>query len=185
MRVVYAVVLCALAPLLGLIAACIAFADGRPVLFTQPRLGLRREPFVIYKFRTMTNGKITRLGRWLRATGLDELPQLWNMVRGDMALVGPRPLTQADVLRLGWGGDFYALRWAVRPGLTGLAQLSPRCHRKFSWVLDRYYVHNRSWGVDACCVVRTACVPFLGKTVGKTMVKKIGSTLSKKRRASA
>ena len=96
-------------------AACLAFAplaagvaianwleDGGPALFSQPRVGQHRRSFTILKFRTMREQEVTRVGHWLRRTGIDELPQFLNVLRGEMSVVGPRPLTQADVQRLGW-----------------------------------------------------------------------------------
>src|SRR4051812_45218781 len=94
--------LIAFSPVMALIAAAIVLEDGWPVLFRQERLGRRRRPFTILKFRSMKDGRITRVGRVLRATGLDELPQFINILRGDMSAVGPRPLTESDVARLGW-----------------------------------------------------------------------------------
>ena len=126
--------LLALAPLLVLIGAGVWFTSGSPILFRQRRVGWQGEDFVLYKFRTMTvlqgaeNGlfqagsqaRVTRLGRWLRHTKLDELPQLVNVVKGDMSLVGPRPEVRH------WVDDF-AEQWAVvhtvRPGITDPASL--------------------------------------------------------------
>src|SRR5690606_2482111 len=110
--------------------------DGGPVLFTQTRVGADRTPFRIYKFRTMRDGKTTRVGRWLRATGLDELPQLVNMLLGDMSLIGPRPLTFEDVARLGWDDGRHDVRFSVRPGVIGLAQLYAGRGKRLSWFLD-------------------------------------------------
>ena len=78
------------------IGALILLDDGAPVLFPQRRVGRHRAPFTVYKLRTMRNDEVTRVGRWLRLTGLDETPQFWNVLRGEMSVVGPRPLTQAD-----------------------------------------------------------------------------------------
>ena|SRR5687767_3104147 len=90
------------APALALVSLAVLLDDGRPVLFRQPRLGYRRRRFSILKFRSMRDGRITRVGRVLRATGLDEVPQFINILRGEMSAVGPRPLTDVDVQRLGW-----------------------------------------------------------------------------------
>src|SRR6202030_2567970 len=110
-------------PAMAAIAGAIVLEDGSAVLFRQERLGRRRRPFIVLKFRSMRDGRITRVGRLLRATGLDELPQFINILRGDMSAVGPRPLTVADVTRLGWMAPRYDFRWRVLPGLTGLAQV--------------------------------------------------------------
>lgn len=124
-----------------LIAIAILTEDGRLVLFRQDRLGERRRRFTILKFRSMTrDGRITRVGRHLRGTGLDELPQFINVLRGEMSAVGPRPLVEADVVRLGWTTSCCDFRWGVPPGLTGLAQVvGPRASRA-SLFLDRRYI---------------------------------------------
>ena len=113
--------------------------DGRPVLFRQPRLGLRRRPFSILKIRTMRGGQVTRVGRVLRGTGLDEIPQFINILAGEMSAVGPRPLTEADVLRLGWNSAAFDFRWAHKPGLTGLAQIVGPASPQDALELDRTY----------------------------------------------
>src|ERR1041384_8527536 len=90
------------APVMLLVGVVIVIDDGGPVLFRQERAGYLREPFEILKFRTMREGQVTRVGRLLRATGLDELPQFFNTLLGHMSAVGPRPLTAEDISRLGW-----------------------------------------------------------------------------------
>src|SRR5260221_12330675 len=89
-------------PVMAAISAAVWWEDRGPILFRQVRLGRDRRPFTILKFRSMRDGRVTRIGRLLRGTGLDELPQFVNILRGDMSAVGPRPLTAADVERLGW-----------------------------------------------------------------------------------
>ena len=131
------------------IAAAIIIDDGGPVLFRQERVGYRRRPFEILKFRTMRDGQVTRVGRLLRATGLDELPQFVNILRGDMSAVGPRPLTANDVVRLGWSGSEFDFRWSCRPGLTGLAQLLGARADEDALVLDR--VHASGWNAALDC----------------------------------
>ena len=113
--------------------------DGRPIFFHQQRVGWRRRPFSILKIRTMRGGVITRVGRVLRATGLDELPQFVNILRGDMSAVGPRPLTDGDVQRCGWTGPEFDFRWDTRPGLTGLAQIVGSQSMQGALELDRLY----------------------------------------------
>lgn len=152
-----------LMPLGLLIAASIALDDGGPVLFTQTRLGRNRTPFRIYKFRSMRGSALTRIGRRLRATGADEIPQLLNVLRGNMSLIGPRPLTGPDVERLGWDDSAHELRWRVKPGITGLAQLYAGRGARLSWFLDRRYVEVRSAGLELRIVLLTAAIGVLGK----------------------
>jgi len=142
-----------LAPLIACVAILIAAFMGLPVLFRQQRPGLRAAPFTVYKFRTMRQGeaddaeRLTALGRWLRRLSLDELPQLWNVLRGDMSFVGPRPLL-LEYLPL--YSPEQARRHEVRPGITGWAQVNGRNAQ--SWEerlrLDVWYVEHRSFALD-------------------------------------
>jgi lipopolysaccharide/colanic/teichoic acid biosynthesis glycosyltransferase len=108
---------------------------------------------------------VTAVGKLLRDLGIDELPQLFNVLRGDMALVGPRPLTAADVRRVGWESRAFDLRWQVPPGITGAAQIAAvrRCHARTAWRLDRRYVLRRSTRTDASILAASVLVPFVGK----------------------
>ena len=108
---------------MAVVAAAILLADGRPILFRQARLGRAAAPVHDSQVPIDAERRGDRVGRVLRATGLDELPQLVNVLRGEMSAVGPRPLTEADVARLGWTTPAYDFRWSVPPGLTGLAQI--------------------------------------------------------------
>ncbi|MCC6076918.1 sugar transferase [Pseudomonas sp. GCM10022188] len=155
-----------LSPLLVLIAWQVGRRLGSPVLFRQQRPGRDGIPFVIVKFRTMRDAvdahgepladaeRLTPFGRALRATSLDELPELWNVLRGDMSLVGPRPLLM-EYLPLYSAEQFR--RHAVRPGITGLAQISGR--NGLSWEekfrLDVWYVDHRSFWLDLKILWRT------------------------------
>jgi sugar transferase EpsL len=148
-----------LAPLMAFLALAVVLALGRPVLFRQQRPGRNGELFEMLKFRTMLDGtmpdgtplpdaqRLTRFGRWLRSTSLDELPSLWSVLRGDMSLVGPRPLL---VEYLPLYNARQARRHEVRPGLTGWAQVNGR--NALSWDekfdLDIWYVDNRSFLLD-------------------------------------
>jgi lipopolysaccharide/colanic/teichoic acid biosynthesis glycosyltransferase len=152
-----------LSPVCVLIAALIKLNDGGPVFFTQERVGRLKQPFRIYKFRTMRDGWITGIGACLRATGLDELPQLVNVARGDMSLIGPRPLIAGDVARLGWDDEVHAGRFDVRPGIVGLAQLYAGRGARQSWFLDSRYVEDRSFGLDAAILALSAAICVLGK----------------------
>ncbi len=154
--------LVAFAPLMLVVAAAILLDDGRPVLFRQPRVGQRRRPFLIVKFRTMRDGRVTRVGAALRTTGLDELPQFVNMFRGDMSAVGPRPLTPDDVARLGWNDPAFDFRWGCRPGLTGMAQLlGARTHAALQF--DRLHASEWNLLLDCWVIAWSFAVNALGK----------------------
>jgi sugar transferase EpsL len=161
------VLLVLLSPLLLLLTILVALFLGRPVVFAQIRPGLHCVPFKMLKFRTMTNAvdaegellpderRLTRFGRLLRATSLDELPELWNVIRGDMSLVGPRPLL-LEYLPLYTPEQ--ARRHDVRPGVTGLAQVNGRnaisWNEKFAY--DLRYVENHSLMLDLKILALTA-----------------------------
>jgi len=148
-----------LAPLFALLALAVAVWHGRPVLFRQQRPGLHGRPFTLLKFRTMTEARdpegrllpdaerLTRLGRFLRATSLDELPELFNVLRGEMSLVGPRPLLMQYLDRY---SPEQMRRHDVLPGITGWAQVNGRnaitWEQKFA--LDLWYVDNWSLWLD-------------------------------------
>ncbi|MDN3554775.1 sugar transferase [Halomonas maura] len=156
-----------LAPLFCSLAVAVYFMIGSPVLFRQLRPGLNGSPFEIIKFRSMREAlddtgeplpdgqRLTRFGSWLRATSLDELPELWNVLKGDMSLVGPRPLCM-EYLPL--YNDEQARRHNVRPGITGWAQVNGRnrisWQRKFEF--DVWYVDNRTLLLDLRILVLTA-----------------------------
>ncbi|GAA0921536.1 sugar transferase [Virgisporangium aurantiacum] len=156
--VLAAIALAALAPVLLVVAAAVAIALGRPVLFRQNRAGRGGEPFSVLKFRSMREpdpargilsdaDRLTPFGRFLRSTSLDELPSLWNVLRGDMSIVGPRPLPVAYLPRY---SAEQARRHDVRPGITGLAQVCGR--NSLSWeekfALDVEYVEDASFALD-------------------------------------
>ena len=141
-----------------------------PFVFKQERIGLNKTRFVIYKFRTMKNGKITILGKILRKTGIDELFQLINIVIGTMNFVGPRPLTKDDIERLKWNEEPFSSRWDVKPGITGLAQLNNVCDARFSWERDKYYIENRSPKLNRKILWQSVLIPFLGKTRVKGII---------------
>ena len=160
------------APLWAIIAIAIKLGDGGPVLFRQERVGLGGRVFRALKFRSMVpdaesrtgpvqatenDPRITRAGRLLRATAMDELPQLWNIFAGDMSFVGPRPLRPGEVETRGDGQLIrldqipgYAARHSVRPGLTGLTQVyAPRdISRTSKFRLDRVYLKRASFWLD-------------------------------------
>ncbi|MFD6682251.1 sugar transferase [Micromonospora parva] len=152
-------------PVLAAVAVAVLITMGRPVLFRQARPGRHGRLFELVKFRSMTVGgedgapdgdgaRLTPFGRWLRTTSLDELPQLWNVLRGEMSLVGPRPLLPAYLNR--YTPEQFR-RHDVRPGITGLQQVYGR--NALSWderfALDVSYVRRRSFGLDLRILLRT------------------------------
>ena len=152
-----------LAPVVAVTAALVRWRLGRPVLFRQERTGLGGRPFRIVKFRTMLPERYpgepdatrdTSLGRMLRSLSLDELPQLWNVLRGDMSIIGPRPTLPEQVRHY---SPRQHGRHAVRPGLTGWAQVNGR--NSIPWPerieLDLWYIEHRSLALDARIVART------------------------------
>ncbi len=157
-----------LAPLLLAIALAIRLSSRGPALFAQQRAGKGGKPFTLYKFRTMRldvepfgpsprspdDPRLTGVGRWLRERSLDELPQLANIVKGDMSLVGPRPLYVSQIAE--WN-DRQRRRLSVRPGLTGLAQIAGRgaLTREQKLELDVQYVERAGLRLDAAVLLTT------------------------------
>jgi lipopolysaccharide/colanic/teichoic acid biosynthesis glycosyltransferase len=169
-------------PALAIAALAIKLEDGGPVLYRQRRVGLDGEEFELVKLRTMVVGaerqgagwavnegdpRITRAGRLLRRLSLDELPQLWNVVRGDMSLIGPRPTLSYQVERY---TPRQRRRLEVKPGITGWAQIHGRA--RLPWderiELDVWYVEHRSPLVDVRILLRTPLALFGGTYKGET-----------------
>jgi sugar transferase EpsL len=167
-----------LSPLIAVISLALSASGDGPVLFRQVRPGLRRRSFVMHKFRTMSNKRsvsgellsdderLTGIGRFLRRWSLDELPQLWSVLRGDMSLVGPRPLLSEYVSRY---SPRQSRRFLAPPGLTGWAQVNGR--NQSDWEerleLDVWYVENWTLRLDLKILARTffdsaTPTPFLG-----------------------
>jgi len=160
-----------LSPLLLAVALLVRLRLGHPVLFRQQRPGRLGEPFILLKFRTMRDAKdhagqplsdaerLAPFGQWLRSTSLDELPELWNVVKGQMSIVGPRPLLMEYLPRY---SPEQARRHDVRPGLTGWAQVNGR--NALSWpekfALDTWYVDNCSLRIDLMIMWRTLISVF-------------------------
>jgi lipopolysaccharide/colanic/teichoic acid biosynthesis glycosyltransferase len=154
------------APLLLVVAILVRLKLGSPVLFIQERPGLRAKPFRMVKFRTMTDERgpdgellpddqrLTSFGKFLRSTTLDEFPEMWNVLIGDMSVVGPRPLLMRYVARY---DAFQTRRMEVKPGVTGWAQVNGR--NSLTWeekfALDVWYVDHRSFWLDMRIVVTT------------------------------
>ncbi len=179
--------LLASAPLWAILAAAIKLEDGGPVFFRQERVGLNGRVFEALKFRSMRpdaeamsgavqasegDPRVTRIGRVMRATAMDELPQLWNILRGDMSFVGPRALRTREI-EAGADGQLVALedvpgfehRIRVRPGLTGLAQVYARrdLPRRQKFRYDRLYVETRTWMGDLRLILLSFWISVLGR----------------------
>ena len=169
-------------PLLAVAALAIKLEDSGPVLFRQTRVGRDGKDFRLVKLRTMTvdaeqtgagyavdrgDPRITRAGRVLRRTSIDELPQLWNVLRGDMSVIGPRPTLRYQVDRY---TERQRRRLEVRPGLTGWAQVHGRA--TLAWAdrieLDVWYVEHRSFWLDLKILARTPFALFSGTYKGQT-----------------
>lgn len=182
-----AALLAVLLPLLAAIAVGVKLTSRGPVFFRQKRLGRGGRVFWCYKFRTMVQDaesllaqcrelmaqfdenyklvkdpRITRLGAFLRKTSLDELPQLWNVLRGDMSLIGPRPIVERELSKYGDHADRLLL---VKPGLGGLWQVSGRSDTTYAErvAMDMAYVESRSFWLDVRLIVMTALVVVKGR----------------------
>jgi sugar transferase EpsL len=180
-------------PVLCTIGLVVLVLHGPPVIFKQKRPGLHGKPFTIYKFRTMKDlydsnnnmlpdaDRLTKFGRWLRATSLDELPELINVLKGDMSLVGPRPLLLEYIDRY---TPEQARRHDVKPGVTGWAQVNGRndltWEEKFK--LDVWYVDNRNFWLDLYIIIVTVWKVFRREGISAegyaTMPKFVGSNKS-------
>lgn len=167
-----------LSPVIGVLALLVRMKLGSPVIFHQERPGYKTQIFTLKKFRTMTDARdqdgkllpdadrLTGFGRMLRRTSLDELPELWNIFRGDMSLIGPRPLL---VSYLPYYTEREQLRHTVRPGLTGLAQVSGRNFLEWDKRLekDAEYVENLSFGLDVKIFFTTIKQVFVHEDVAE------------------
>jgi lipopolysaccharide/colanic/teichoic acid biosynthesis glycosyltransferase len=173
-------------PLWALFALAIKLEDGGPVFFRQERVGLNGCRFTALKFRSMrpdaeagigavqaveADPRVTRVGRFMRATAMDELPQLWNIFCGEMSFVGPRALRPGEIETQSDGAlerledvPGFATRITVRPGLTGIAQVyAPRdLPRRHKFRYDRLYVRRRSWWLDARLILLSFWISVLG-----------------------
>ena len=177
-RILAVFLLPAALPLFAVLFLLSLICSGRPVIYRSRRLGLGRRTFVLYKFRTMeenrplqslapeqqeewrryaklrSDERVTRWGHRLRRTSLDELPQLWNVIRGEMNLVGPRPIVPEEEVLC---GRYSPLIHTVKPGITGLWQVSGRnllTYRRRN-AINVYYVRHRSWKLDLLILLRT------------------------------
>lgn len=170
-------------PLFVIISLAIKWEDGLPIIYKQERIGLHGKPFNIYKFRSMKadaekdgpilleiegDTRLTRVGKFIRAHHFDELPQLWNIVKGDMSLVGPRPERKYYIDQIMEHDPRYTYLYQIRPGATSYATLyngytdtMPKMLRRLS--LDLYYLEHRSWWFDAKILFKTMTNIMFGK----------------------
>ena len=170
-------------PLFVIISFAIKWEDGLPIIYKQERIGLHGKPFNIYKFRSMKadaekdgpnlleiegDTRLTRVGKFIRAHHLDELPQLWNILKGDMSLVGPRPERKYYIDQIIKHDSRYTYLYQIRPGATSYATLyngytdtMPKMLRRLS--LDLYYLEHRSWWFDAKILFKTMVNILFGK----------------------
>jgi exopolysaccharide biosynthesis polyprenyl glycosylphosphotransferase len=171
------------APLMALIALAVKLDSPGPVFFRQQRVGWRDRVFLLYKFRTMRNAepaaphstwhrddapRVTRVGRWLRRSRLDELPQFWNILRGDMNFIGPRPEMVQNVEQMAQEIPFYRLRHIIRPGITGWAQVRNgyAVDRETVWEkirYDLYYLKNMGFALDLTILFESVKVILFGE----------------------
>ena len=164
-------------PLALVCAIAIHLEDGLPIIYKQERIGLHGKPFFIYKFRSMKidaekdgpgDPRLTKVGRFLRAHHLDELPQLWNVFKGDMAFIGPRPERKFYIDQIMEHDPRYKYLYQIRPGVTSYATLyngytdtMEKMLRRLD--LDLYYLENRSWWFDAKILIKTFINIVFGK----------------------
>ena len=166
------VALSGFAPVLALAALAIRWEDGGPVIFRQRRVGVGGEDFEVWKLRTMRDHRVTRVGRWLRATGVDELPQFVQVLRGQMSVVGPRPLLRDELERLGWAND--ALRLSSRPGITGMAQVYGDGDG-VSLELDLRYVQTASLRTDLALIGISFGMNLVGKGRMRALLRRLST----------
>ena len=170
-------------PLFVIISLAIKWEDGLPIIYKQERIGLHGKPFNIYKFRSMKadaekdgpnlleiegDTRLTRVGKFIRTHHLDELPQLWNILKGDMSLVGPRPERKYYIDQIIKHDPRYPYLYQIRPGATSYATLyngytdtMPKMLRRLS--LDLFYLEHRSWWFDAKILFKTMMNIMFGK----------------------
>lgn len=179
------ILLVGFSPLWIIIALAIYLEDGRPIFFGHPRVGKAKQPFVCWKFRSMVSNaeeisqdwkihspklakefsenfklvsdpRITKVGKILRKTSLDEFPQLWNVLKGEMSLVGPRPLTSAEIPKYGQEFSYYC---QVQPGITGLWQISGRATLSFRDRVNLDVVYIKTWSLSKDMLILVLTIP--------------------------
>jgi exopolysaccharide biosynthesis polyprenyl glycosylphosphotransferase len=170
-------------PLMGILALLVKLDSKGPAFYRQERTGQDEKPFQLVKFRSMRNDaeggsgpvwasvrdyRVTRVGRWLRLTRLDEIPQFINVLKGEMSFIGPRPERPFFVEKLKKEIPYYALRFSVKPGLTGWAQVQYRYGASVEDAIEKlkfdlYYIKNMSWKLDIWIAIKTLKVVFFAQ----------------------
>lgn len=150
-------------------ALIIKIYDKQNIFFKQERIGKNKIPFQIIKLQTLNNDKPTRIGEVLRKTGLDEIPQFINVLKGEMSIVGPRAITNDDIRRLNWDREYYQNRWSINPGITGYAQVYGGQNKKSSWFWDSYYLSKNNLFIDFGIIL----ISFLMNIFGKTKIRRL------------
>ena len=169
--VISLIALAVFSPILIVLPILIWLEDRENPFFVQTRLGQKLKPFSIIKFRSMHMDQITSIGRIIRNTGLDEILQFIIVLKGEMSVVGPRPLSKADTLRLGWY-DSSTLRSQAKPGITGLSQLYAGRSKRVSYFLDNKYALNQSFVLDIKIIALSFAVNILGKKRVKSFMRR-------------
>ena len=162
-------------PIFFLLGICIFLEDRGSIFFIQKRIGQNRVPFYVIKFRTMRDGKITRVGQLIRKTGLDEITQFFNVIKGEMNMVGPRPLTMEDIHRLQWSHESYSWRWTVKPGITGFAQIFGGYSARHSLRLDRIYLKRTCVTIDNKLIFISFMMNIFGKRRIRALLRRFRS----------
>lgn len=152
-----------------IVCLIIKIKENHPLIYRQIRLGRNKKPFKLYKIQTMVDEQVTPIGKYIRECGLDEVPQFFNVLKGDMSIVGPRALTCEDIYRMKWNDDYHKIRWSVRPGITGFAQLYAKHLSKASYFLDCKYIEESNMLIDFILL----CITFLINIFGKNRVLKV------------
>ncbi|MBT8326232.1 MAG: sugar transferase [Bacteroidia bacterium] len=148
----------------AIIILLLLFREKHSIFFRQERIGQNKRSFQILKFQSMVAEKPTRTGKIIRKTGLDEWPQFINVLKGEMSIVGPRALTQNDIVRLGWDDEYHIKRWNLKPGISGYAQLFGGQHRKTSWFWDVKYIKENNVFMDLGVLIASFLINIFGKT---------------------
>lgn len=161
--------LCVFCIPMAIVSVLIKVKERHPVLFKQTRIGKDMRPFTMLKIQTMVDEQVTPIGKIIRSTGLDEIPQFINVLKGDMSIVGPRALTIDSIRQMKWDDGKHNKRWSVKPGITGFAQMTEKYQSDNSYKLDCDYIDKSNVLLDFALL----CVTFGINIFGKKRVLKV------------